>query len=124
MWIRVCPAHGQSYNVFETPPDAPEQQIAHDYGFRTEQSTVDSLDHAAIWSGLGSFRQCNLTICPAGATTLSRWPDFLRYLEGPRCSPSPRRMPTARAATYDVDGDADVDLRDFSLWLSCFTFER
>lgn len=64
----VVSVAAHTYSIYVTPPGGSEQTIGVNYGFRTEQNTVTSLDHWGVFvdstssGGAGSLNVCNFTL--------------------------------------------------------------
>ena len=54
-----------TYNVFVTPAGGSEQLVGANFAFRSEQSSVTSLDNFAVYAKTGSHQVCNIAISPA-----------------------------------------------------------
>jgi hypothetical protein len=54
-----------TYNVFVTPAGSSEQLVGANFAFRSEQSTVASLNNFALYAKTGSQQVCHLSIVPA-----------------------------------------------------------
>jgi hypothetical protein len=52
----------KTYSVYVTPPSGSELTLATNYAFRSEQSTVSSLNNWTLHSEIGSLSLCNLAI--------------------------------------------------------------
>ena len=50
------------YSVYVTPQGSTEKQIARDFGFRSTQASVTSLDHWSVWAGTGSVQVCGFVV--------------------------------------------------------------
>gem|GEM_PF-639845 len=71
------PSH--TYSVYVTPEGAQEQTIGTDFAFRTEQNTVQVLDHWGVYAGYQSHEVCNVTTsaekgCEVGSATWQNFP--------------------------------------------------
>jgi hypothetical protein len=55
-----------SYSVFVTPPGGTELTVGSNFAFRTEQSTVASLDNFGTFAEVGSATACNFTLSGGG----------------------------------------------------------
>jgi hypothetical protein len=65
------PAH--TYSIFVTPPGGTELTVGTNFAFRSEQSTVTSLDHFGVFAASGSSTVCNFAIqCPSAVASGSR----------------------------------------------------
>jgi len=56
----------KTYDVYVTPQGSSEVQLANDYDFRTDQSTVSTLNNWVIYSGVGTHTVDNFTVTSGG----------------------------------------------------------
>jgi hypothetical protein len=52
----------KTYTVYVTPPGGAELKLATSYAFRSEQSTVSTLNNWSLYAGIGGQSVCNMTI--------------------------------------------------------------
>ena len=59
----------KTYTVYVTPPGGTELTLATNYAFRSEQSTVSSLNDWSLYADIGSESVCNMTISSGSMAT-------------------------------------------------------
>jgi hypothetical protein len=59
----------KTYTVYVTPPGGTELTLATSYAFRSEQSTVSTLNNWSLYADIGSQSVCNMTIGSGSTVT-------------------------------------------------------
>lgn len=84
----------QHYSVYVTPPGSSEIPLATNYAFRSEQSSITSLNNWAVNSGYGNASVCNMTITP-GSTSIITPPTITTQ-------PASQSIVAGQTATFSV----------------------
>src|SRR5690349_4418331 len=92
----------QHYSVYVTPPGAAEIALATNYAFRSEQSTITSLNNWAVNSGYATESVCNMTITP-GSTSILTAPTVTTQ-------PASRSILAGQTATFSVAASGSAPL--------------
>jgi len=95
------PSH--KYNVYVTPEGQSEVTLASAYDFRTEQSSVSSLDHWALRHESGSLTVDNVEVTSGDGDTTAPSPDPLTWATEPYATGTSSILMTATTAT-DASG--------------------
>jgi Abnormal spindle-like microcephaly-assoc'd, ASPM-SPD-2-Hydin len=86
----------QHYSVYVTPPGGSEITLATNYAFRSEQSTITSLNNWAANSGYATESVCNMTIIPGSTSIITATPP------GITTQPVSQSIVAGQTATFSV----------------------
>ncbi|UCC32217.1 MAG: hypothetical protein JSU86_08025, partial [Phycisphaerales bacterium] len=94
-----------TYDVFVAPQGSTEIQVANDYLFRGPQSSVQSLDHWAVWAGTGSHEVCDFVVGDCVAD--SDGDEMVDCQDG--CPNDPNKISPGVCGCGNPDTDTDND---------------